>query len=372
MSVVIIGSGLSGQLVLKGLREKGYQGQITMLSEHPADFYAKPSLSNLTKQNKQARDLIQMTADEVAKKYSATIKSGVAVTKIDRNKKQVWVADECVAYDQLVLAVGAVPRVLSILPQDERIFRVNDLWAYEVFEKKLQADSHLVILGGGLIGCEFANDLSSRVDKLTILEPTDALMSKMIPKEMGKVLQQQLEKIGVDIKLAGHLGDIQSTDTKLKIGWGEEVINADILLAAIGMQPDITLAQQAGLEVDQGVLINDFAQTSDSDIYALGDCAQSKWGVRYYVAPLRVTASVIVDQLLNISSKLVFPPMPVMMKTPAYPICFCIEKQATSWEVKQEGDSIKALGYLENELVSFAVSGIFLSGRLQLKQQLQK
>jgi rubredoxin-NAD+ reductase len=368
--IVIIGSGLSGQLVLRGLRDKGYVGKITMISEHIADFYSKPSLSNLVKQNKQAHDLIQMSESEIAEKYDVSILSQQSVTSIDRENKIVYVDKKEVPYKQLVLATGAVPKEFDILANDKRIFRVNDLWAYDRFSKKLNKNTRLVILGGGLIGCEFANDLMSQVGSIAVLEASSSLMSQMVPKEIGQGLKQQLETIGVQVHTSSPLEKIEEKSDALKLYCQDQVLEADIVLAAVGMVTNTKLAKEAGLDVEQGVLINQYAQTSDPDIYAIGDCTQSQWGVRYYVAPLKLTAEVVVSQLMAGDLFLQFPALPVMVKTPVYPICFCIKAPPDRWEVEQQDGGVKALGYLENTMVAFALTGKYMPQRVQLKQQL--
>ncbi len=368
--IVIIGSGLSGQLVLSGLRDKGYEGEVTMITEHAGDFYSKPSLSNLVKQNKNAHDLIQMTEAEIVKTYNVSILSQQRVTRIDRENKIVFIDEKAVTYKKLVIATGAVPKELAVLPDDQRIFRVNDLWAYDRFAKNINQETRLVILGGGLIGCEFSNDLVNQVQQLDVLETSQSLMSTMVPKQIGQALKQELEKIGVNVHTSSPLEKIETNSDVLKLHCQNMTLEADIVLAAVGMQPNTKLARESGLNVDQGILINKYAQTSDPDIYAIGDCTQSEWGVRYYVAPLKLTAGVIVDQLISGDEYLTFPALPVMVKTPIYPICFCSQDKANKWEVEEQDDGIKAIGYLDNKMVSFALTGKYMTERVQLKQQL--
>lgn len=367
MKIVIIGSGLAGHLVLRGLRAKGFSGEMILISEHSADFYTKPSLSNLCKMNKQPHELIQMSAQDVASTFNTAVISHQKVNRIDRQSKILHTTGGEYSYDALVLATGAKPRDLDILPQHENVFRVNDLWAYESFAKSLKKQTSLCIIGGGLIGCEFANDLKALVNEVTIIEPTPYLMGQMLPKEMSNALKSTFEDSGINVILGQSIKHI---DGSLNIALSEQIIGADVIMAAVGLVPEVSLAKQAGLEVDQGIIIDANGQTSDSSIYALGDCAQFEGAVRSYVAPLKICADVISSRLAGAEQEIIYPPMPVIVKTPLYPMCFCFHASPTQWNVEQTADGIKALAYDQNHLVGYALSGTFMKQRQQLSKQM--
>lgn len=366
MRIVIIGTGLAGQLVLRDLRKNGFEGQVTMLTVHRGDFYSKPSLSNVQTQGKKPQDLILMSRERIEQQFRCEVVASEEIQSIDTDKKEVCSEREVYPYDKLVLALGSEPRVQAWMPQSDRIFRVNHLEDYEPFLKAVQQYESMAIIGGGLIGVEFANDFSQSMQiKLIEAEPT--LMSNQLPAEMGHAIQKHLEQQGVDVYVNQSINGINDQNG-LQIALNEHNITTDMALAAVGLAPNTELATAAGLRVNVGIEVDQYGQTSNPDIFALGDCAQVCGLLRFYVAPLKICAEAIAKNITGLSEKIHYPPLPVMLKMPSYPVCFCFNQLPSEWEVTKYEDGIEALAYSGSQLVGFAVSGSQMSKRMGLKK----
>ena len=159
-------------------------------------------------------------------------------------------------------------------------------------------------------------------------------------------------------------------DERVKVQINDQRLESDVALAAIGLKPQVSLAASAGLDVGVGVIVNQYGQTSNPDIYALGDCAEVCGLLRFYVAPLRICAQAVAKNILGVEEKIHYQPMPVMMKTPSYPICFCFKDRPEDWQVNAYDDGIAALAYEGEQLVGFALSGSQMSQRMELKKQM--
>lgn len=368
MRVVIIGTGLAGQLVLRGLRQGGLKDKVILLSKHSGDFYSKPSLSNVVDQDKTPDDLIAMPVSEVEKMYNCEILEK-EVVRIDRENKKVVTKDEEIPYDVLVLGVGAKWVALPMLPNDPKIFRVNHIDDYRKFYKALKPNSNVVVIGGGFIGVEFAYDIANSCQNVTLIERNTHLLSRMVPKEVGQYVENGLRKRGVDVRLGSDINSIEIGD-KVSIDIGDR-IEADMVLAAVGLQSEVELAKDAGLEVSEGITVNQFGQSSDSSIYALGDCAEVCGLIRRFVAPLKICAKTVSDHIMGKDNPVVYPPLLVNLKTPDIPVSICILSLPKSWEISEDEKGIEALAYDDETLVGFVLSGDKVKNSDSLKAKLK-
>lgn len=367
MRIIIIGAGLAGQLVLRELRAQGYKDEVLLFSEHHAHFYLKPSLSAVKTQRKSPGDLIMMDQDQVAKEFDCQVYPYTKITSINKETKEIHVNEAIYSYDYLVLATGAKPIEPSWLKPSKNVMRVNHLEEYEEFFSRVKDSAEIAIVGGGLIGVEFAHDIAPHVNKVTLIEKADTLMETMLPKAFGDALQSALEARGVSVRCGETVERIVDDGEGVTIQMGESVV-ADCVLGAIGIKPNVQLAFETGLDVGLGVKVNIHGQTSDPAIYALGDCAEVMGIVKCYVAPLKVCASVIASNLIGNEQAIKYEPMPVMLKTPSYPVCFCYESMPNHWEVNVTDDGIEALAYQDKRLVGFALSGAFMKSRMVHKR----
>ena len=225
-----------------------------------------------------------------------------------------------IAYKQCVLATGAIVNQLA-LPQEQLDFMVsvNHLEDYFVLHKQLER-SHskkIVVIGSGLVGCEFANDFISAGFSVTVISHEAFPMGRFMPKIMAEVFQKKCEDAGIVFKMNSKVQSIEKKDDHLCLQYDDQSLIADVIISAIGFRPNVSLAKQAHLLVDQGIVVNKQLQTSDDSIYAIGDCAVIGHHWRPYIAPILHGAKVLAEVLAGDHQAFVdFPIMPVSAKTP--------------------------------------------------------
>jgi len=359
MRVIIIGTGLAGQLVLQSLRKLGFSGEILLFTQHLGNYYAKPSLSSVWTQKKCPNDLIMHTAAEVESKFNCKIYQE-EVEQIHREKKEIQTKSSIYSYDKLVLAVGSVGINLDVLPNSEKIFRINHLEDYQQFYPMVHKEAEIAIVGGGLIGVEFAYDLAKHCH--VTLFARSGLLWNMVPKEIGEYIKQSLLKRGVVVQTNMNIHSVVEKD--------KVIINgktcADVMIAAVGLQSNINLANKASLKIDKAIEVNQFGQSSDPDIYALGDCAKTMGRILRYVPPIRICAKSISNHILGSEIPIIYPLMPVNLKTPDMPVCFCYNRLPKHWDVIEDEDGVVATAYDEDKLVAFALCGKHVNRRQDL------
>ena len=176
------------------------------------------------------------------------------------------------------------------------------------------------LLGAGLIGCEFANDLAAAGLPVTVIDPADAPLSRLLPPEAGDVFGRALSDAGVRLRL----GAVVQSVARLARGYrlvltSGEPLEADLVVSAIGLVPRTALAREAGLDVADGIVTDAWCRTSVPDIFALGDCAAIEGRVRPYVLPIMHAARALAQCLRGTPTRVAFPVMPIVVKTPAIP-----------------------------------------------------
>jgi len=376
VSIVIIGTGLAGYNLAREIRKRSPDAnRLTLITRDDGAFYSKPMLSNALAKQKQAADLPIGDADKMRADLNATILTHTMVTSIDRTAKSLQLDNgEPLNYDKLVIATGADP---IRFPMDgdgnDDVLVVNNLDDYATFREKLQDTSAVAIIGPGLIGCEFANDLTQTGHNVTVIGPDKAPMSTMLPTEVGRVLQDALSKLGV----TWHLELTTSAINKKQQGYqltlsDGQIVGADIVLSAIGLRANMALAEDAGVDCQRGIVVDRQLRTSDEDIYALGDCAEVAGLVLPFVMPLMNSARALAATLCGEPTAVSYPAMPVLVKTPAMPTIVSMPPQGTKgeWEFTKMDDGIKALFKDGEQLLGFALLGDAVSEKQALTKEL--
>lgn len=374
--IIIVGTGLAGYMLAKEFRKLDTDTPLTMVTSHDGHFYSKPLLSTALTQNKAAEALVMNTADAMADQLAAKIMTQVSVESINRDDKTILLSSgETLAYDRLVLACGAHtidPPLTGDAVSD--IQAVNDLQAYSEFRAWLADKKQLAVIGTGLVGCEFANDLLNAGYQLDLVSPDVAPLAQLVPEPIGRVLQNVFSEKGVNWHLGRFAKTVNRVDGRYQVGLDDgSMLEADGVLSAIGLRSDVRLAKAAGLTIDRGVLVDRALQTSDPHIYALGDCAEVAGTIKRYVAPLlqcaRTLAKVFAGQLAEVS----YPAMPVVVKTPACSVVTIPppEGVAGQWQLEGEGNDLQALYYdTAGKLRGFALVGQCVRDKLTFMKQL--
>lgn len=377
--VVVLGSGLAGYTLVRELRKLDRGVAITLISQDSGDYYSKPMLSNALAQRKTAGSLVITAAAEMAGQLDITLLHHTEVLGIDRGHKELQTSAGVIGYDRLVLALGADPVRLPLRGDAaDAVVSVNDLGDYAKFRGAIEspagAAKHIAIIGGGLIGCEFANDLAGTGYAVTVIDPTAYPLSGLLPEPAGKQLLAPLAELGVAWRFGAAVQavDRQSSGYALTLT-DDTVLQADIVLSAVGLRPRIELARSAGLAVNRGIVVDAQLRSSDAAIFALGDCAEIEGRVLPYVLPIMQAGRALAQVLAGNDARVEFPAMPVVVKTPAHPIAVVpvARDAAGAWRVLAYGQGVK-LGFFDanDRMSGFALTGEYAAERSMMARQL--
>lgn len=373
--VVILGSGLAGYTLLRELRKLDSEIAITLISRDSGDFYSKPMLSNALAQNKTAATLVNTPAAEMAKQQNFTLLHHTEVTSIDSERKRLQTSAGVIEYGRLVLALGADPIRLPLQGDAaDAVLSVNDLDDYAQFREAIVAKNHIAIIGGGLIGCEFANDLAGAGFAVTVIDPTGYPLSGLMPEQAGKQLLAPLAATGVSWRFGVAVKAVDRASAGYALTLTDDtILQADAVLSAVGLRPRIELARNAGLAVNRGIVVDAQLRSNDAAIYALGDCAEIEGRVQPFVLPIMHAARALAKILTGVDTRVVFPAMPVVIKTPAHPVAVLpvARDAAGEWQVLAEDQGIK-MGFFDgqNQLRGFVLTGAYAGERNEMTKQL--
>ncbi|MEY4730233.1 MAG: hypothetical protein RL020_1391 [Pseudomonadota bacterium] len=345
-TLIIIGSGLAGYTLARELRKLDKTTPLILITRDAGDFYSKPMLSNAFAQNKTAEQLVTTPADAIAAQLDITLHKRTEVKFIDKVARRVETSAGNFDYAKLVFAVGADPIRLPLAGNAaDEVLSVNDIADYARFRERVAAKKHIAIIGAGLIGCEFANDLANAGYQVTVIDPTAYPLSSLLPEAAGKQLLEPLKKIGVTFRFGVAVSAVDKNHAAYTLTLNnDETLHADLVLSAVGLRPRTSLARETGLTVNRGIVVDQHAQTSDANIYALGDCAEYHGGLTLpYVMPIMHAARALAQTLAGTSTAIAFPPMPVIIKTPAHPVVIQpASKNITgAWQMLDEIGGVK-------------------------------
>lgn len=348
LPAVIVGSGLAGYAVAREFRKLDKDTPLVVLSRDHAGFYSKPMLSNALAGHKTAASLLMKSAEKMAAELGAPVRAGVSVQRIDTALQQLTLAGgEVVNYRDLVLALGADPIRLPLAGDAaDAVLSVNDLDDYARFAEALEGSTNVAILGGGLIGCEFANDLLHRGIAPTVLDVADRPLSRLLPAEASAWLRARLEAAGVTFRLgvaASRVDRAGDGGVKLALSDGS-TLRADRVLSAIGLRPRTAMAEAAGIATARGIVTDRLLATSAAHVYAVGDCAEVGGWVLPYVMPLMQQSRALAATLCGRPTPVAYLAMPVLVKTPACPTIVCPPPSAAvgAWEVSSTDEACEA------------------------------
>lgn len=377
LPIVIVGSGLAGYTAARELRKLDKQVPLVVISRDHAGFYSKPMLSNALAGGKTAATLVMKPGPKMAEELAATLRPHAEVRAIDAAARTVTLADgETLAYRALVLALGADPIRLPLEGDGAGdVLSVNDLDDYARFADRLAGAQAVAILGGGLIGCEFANDLLARGIVPTVIDPASGPLSRLLPPEGGTYLQQRLEAAGVRFRFGTTAVRVERNGSgaafAVTLADGSTLV-ADLVLSAIGLRPRTGLARAAGLAVNRGIVVDRRLAASAPGIYALGDCAEVEGFTLPFVMPIMQQARALAATLAGAPTEVKYPAMPVIVKTPACPTVVWppLPDVAGSWRVDAAADALEARFVdPEGRLLGFALMGVATSQRQALAAQ---
>ncbi len=264
---LIIGGGLAGDAATRGIRELDADGSIGLISAEPDAPYARPNLSKGLWKGRPVEKIWRKTEDR------AELLLGRTVTSLDATKKTVHDnKGGKYAYDKLLIATGGSPIRLPFGLADITYFR--DLQDYQRLRKQTEEKNHFVVIGGGFIGSEIAAALTMVGKKVTMIFLEDAIGAAIFPSDLAHHLNEYYREKGVEVLANDSVASIQMEGNRLTVQTGSgRAIDADGIVAGIGIRPNVSLAQEAGLKIENGIVVDESLQTSALDIFAAGDSA---------------------------------------------------------------------------------------------------
>jgi rubredoxin-NAD+ reductase len=360
--IVIVGSGLAGYTLLKEFRKRETTTPVTLVTADGGAFYSKPNLSNALAAGKTAEALASASAEKLAADLNATILVHTKVTTINTAAQHVVIEAGELDYSKLILALGAdpIPHGLSG-DSAAAVLAVNDLDDYAAFRNAIVGKKRVTVLGGGLIGCEFANDLANAGYRVDVVHLGNWPLERLLPAEAGQRLADSLAALGVNWHFGHTAKRVDSIIGGYRVVLDDgETIDTDVVLSAIGLLPRTQLAKSAGIPVGRGIQTNHLLETGAPNVYAMGDCAEVEGLNLPYVQPLMVQARALAATLVGEPTPVVYPAMPVMVKTPAHPVAVLPPKigAAGSWKVECNDTGVCALHVDDTgRLQGFALTG---------------
>ena len=269
-NVVIVGGGLAGAKTAEALREQGYAGPVVPLAAEDEPPYERPPLSKGYLAGKDAFEKALVHPEAWYADHDVELRRGTEVTAIDRTAHEVVLADGGrIRYGVLVLATGAEPRSLPIPGADTALVLRTHADSDRI-RATFGEGRRLVVVGAGWIGLEVAAAARAAGTDVVVLEAAEQPLLGVLGPEMGAVFAALHRDHGVDLRLGAKIAGISPSGVRLEDG---EEIAADAVVLGVGVRPRTELAEAAGLEVDNGVLVDASLRTSDPDIYAVGDIA---------------------------------------------------------------------------------------------------
>jgi rubredoxin-NAD+ reductase len=373
--IVIIGSGLAGYNTAKELRKLDAAVPLVIIASDSSPFYSKPMLSNAIASKITPAAIAMNTPDQMAEQLKGTVRANTRIDAIDTAAHTLKIGDETLHYSKLVLALGADQIRLPITGSGAAdIQTVNDLDDYARFRASIEGKKRVAIIGAGLIGCEFANDLAAGGYAVDVIDIAQQALGRLLPPEGGAMLKDKLSALGVQ----WHLGtSVQSVDATnggytLTLANGKS-LQTDIVLSAVGLKPRTALAAAAGIKVNRGIVADRNLATSAADVYTLGDCAEIEGLVMPYVMPIMHASRALAQTLAGKPAAVSFPAMPVMVKTPACPTIVAPPAigAAGTWQVEATAEGVKSLfTAADGKLLGFALNGAATAERAKLASQL--
>jgi len=274
--VVIVGAGQAGSELAFALRQQGYEGRILLIGDEPELPYRRPPLSKAYLSGEVTRESLLIRSQAACDKQQIECLTGVSVESIDRAAHTVRLSNGQVqAYSKLALTTGGRVRKLDAPgAQKPNVFYVRTVADIDQLKASFVAGARLLVIGGGYIGLEAAAVGIKKGLSVTIVEALPRLLARVAAPEISAFYQQAHSKRGVDIRLATSITEFIGDErvTAVRLSDGSEVA-LDLIVVGIGILPNTELAAAAGLAIDNGIVVNEFAQTADPDVFACGDCA---------------------------------------------------------------------------------------------------
>jgi len=303
--LLLIGNGMAGVNVIEHiLKLADDQFEITIFGKEPHPNYNRILLSSVLAGEAQMQEIV-LNDREWYGERGIRLHTGIEVTRIDTEGKRVY-TDAGIEedYDELIIATGSLPFMLPVPGADkEGVIAFRDIKDTETMMETAKHYRNAVVIGGGLLGLEAARGLLHLNMNVSVVHLMNTLMERQLDPTAAKMLQAELEKQGMNFLLekqtAELIGEERVTAVQFKDG---TTAPADLVVMAVGIRPNVGLAQASGIEVNRGIVVNDFMETSVPHVYAVGECAEHQGIVYGLVAPLWEQGAVLAKHLCGVET----------------------------------------------------------------------
>jgi nitrite reductase (NADH) large subunit len=299
--LVVIGNGMAGMRCVEEVLKRGADDfEIVVFGAEPHGNYNRIMLSPVLSGEKTFEE-IMINSPEWYEENNIELHVNAKVVEIDRENKIVKSENGIEeSYDKLMISTGSEPFIIPVPGKDlDGVISFRDMDDIAAMEDAISKHKNAVVIGGGLLGLEAAYGLQRRGMKATVIHLMDTLMERQLDEAAGFLLKQELESRGIDVLTEANTKEIIGKDgrvSEVHLADGR-VIPAELVVMAVGIRPNVSLAKESGLEVERGIVVNDQLVTSDPDIYSIGECVQHRGNCYGLVAPLWDMAKVLADDL---------------------------------------------------------------------------
>lgn len=376
--IVIVGAGMAAYSVAREFRKLDKATPLLIIAGDAAGFYSKPMLSNAIAMSKEAGQIVSHSAEQMAAQLGAVVLPHTRASAIDSGARTLTTDRGTFQYRQLVLALGATPIRLPMGGDGAgEVLSVNHIDDYVQLRERLAQvgrPAHIAIIGAGLIGCEFADDLLAGEHSVTLIDPNLLPLAALAAPSLSQGLAKAWQGKPVKLKLGTTVASVSHSADGLQLTLADGTsLLADLVLSAVGLRPSIALAQAALIETARGIVIDTYGRTSASDVFALGDCAQyttaSGSAVMPYVAPLLAAARAIASTLAGKPMPIDLKNDAVIVKTPSYKLALAPPPAGTSGAWVDEHDEERTISRFVDD--TGVMRGFGLSAHtLALRQKL--
>ena len=272
--MVIIGCGQAGGQAAASLRQEKYEGPITMIGQEPYIPYQRPPLSKQYLSGEQEKEKLNLRQESFYSEKEINLMLETSVLSLDPHKKELQlIKGETVTYDKLLVATGGRPRKLEVDGHTLKgIHYLRNIDDVDAIKTQMSTSQNLVIVGGGYIGLEVASVAIKRGLTVSVLEMESRILERVTTEEMSAFYHQLHTDEGVNILTSTQAKAFKGSETVESVVCGDHEIPADLVIVGIGILPNTEMAEAAGLETNNGLVVDEHCRTSNEHIFAAGDC----------------------------------------------------------------------------------------------------